>query len=198
MAQIMIRMLLLVLLLGSTACSSTSRNFEKINIGSGTVKGNELMVGPMTFDDSWSKPVGTLGCCWQRAGASSIAHNVPFPKKVSVYWSDLGQRRIYFTDVILDHARAEKLARNLPSYTWLSDGEVVSQPDPYIILGFGEQGEVKVWLSNASTSRNKSGRVLYEIGSAQAEWNQMREDKPDGANNDPRFFTCTFTRKRSL
>jgi len=160
----------------STACSSTSKTLEKIVVGSGTPKGNEIMVGGIEFDDTWSATGGSRHCCWAQAGGTSTKRGVAFPKKVSVYWSDLSQRRIYFTDVMLDQMRGAKLAQKLPSYKWSSDGEIVNDPEPYIILGFGVQGEVKVWLSNAATARNKTGRVLHEIGSAQAEWNPMRED----------------------
>jgi len=145
-------------------------------VGSGTIEGNEIAVGNITFDDSYSVPGGGIkSCCWQRAGGTSGIRNVSFPKKVSVYWSDLSQRRIYFNDVELDHALGAKLAGNLPIITIESSG-IKPRVKPYIILGFGEQGEVKVWLSNAPHGDNISGRVLHEIGSAQAQWNPMRED----------------------
>ncbi|WP_258872732.1 hypothetical protein [Thalassotalea euphylliae] len=41
---------------------------------------------------------------------------------------------------------------------------------PYLIVGFGEQGEVTVWISNARSEGNRKGRILVELGSGQATW----------------------------
>ncbi|WMO13984.1 hypothetical protein NI376_18510 [Pseudoalteromonas piscicida] len=64
--------------------------------------------------------------------------------------------------------KAYKIAGNLPSITHYT-GETETDVDPYIIFGFGEKGEVKMWISNAPFD-GVEGRILEEIGSAQATW----------------------------
>ena len=146
MVQKITQLLIICLLISLSACSSTSKNIAKITVGKGTVRGNEIMISQIQFDDQWKAPGGSAECCWQQAGGGMTKRNVPFPKKVSVVWSDLSQRRIYFTDVALDYKKGEEFAHNVPSFT-VHTGRVEMDPDPYLIVGFGENGEVKVWVA---------------------------------------------------
>ncbi|WP_199609910.1 DUF2931 family protein [Flocculibacter collagenilyticus] len=175
MAQRLIYILLIVTSLLSLGCKSSQPVIDYMVVGKGTPKGNDIMVGKIEFDDKWRAAGGSVSCCWTHAGGTSSLRNIPFPQKVSVVWSDLDQERIYFTDIPLN-GNAGQLAINLPSYTWESSGEIETKIKPYIIVGFGENGEVKVWLSNARSERNRVGRVLHEIGSGQAQWNPFPDD----------------------
>ncbi|WP_199609912.1 DUF2931 family protein [Flocculibacter collagenilyticus] len=176
MVKRLIYLFLIITSLLSLGCKSSQPVIDYMVVSASTVKGNELMVSQIKFDDQWGMPVGSLACCWQEAGAQSGVYNKPFPQKVSVVWSDLDQERIYFADIPLN-GNAGLLAKNLPTFTWRSSSEEEKEIYPYIIVGFGENGEVKVWLSNAHTSRNKIGRVLHEIGSGQAQWNPFPGDR---------------------
>ena len=169
MAQKITQLLIICLLISVSACSSTSKNIAKITVGKGTVRGNEIMISQIKFDDQWKAPGGSAECCWQQAGGTMTKRNVPFPKKVSVVWSDLSQRRIYFTDVALDYKKGEEFAQNVPPF-YYHTGEAEMNLHPYIIVGFGENGEVKVWVSNVAY-RDYEGRVIHEIGTGQAKWN---------------------------
>ncbi|WP_147302735.1 DUF2931 domain-containing protein [Thalassotalea euphylliae] len=128
------------------------------------------MIRPLVFDEKWKVPVGSLGCCWKESGAQSGAWDKLFPKKVAVQWHDESQSRLYSAEVKIDHKRGEEIARNLPPYTVISSGRIEKQPKPKLIVGFGENGEVTVWISNASSEMNKTGRILVELGSGQATW----------------------------
>ncbi|MFV1985230.1 MAG: hypothetical protein ACC657_16905, partial [Thiohalomonadales bacterium] len=55
---------------------------------------------------------------------------------------------------------------NLPGYTVISSQK--KRNGMYLIIGMGENGESVIWLSNAKSATNKTGRVLYVVGKAKA------------------------------
>ncbi|MBB1437002.1 DUF2931 family protein, partial [Pseudoalteromonas sp. SG43-6] len=126
-------------------CSSTG-TIDYMVAGGATQKGNEIWVQSITFDNSWGIPMGSLGCCWQSAGKTSGVYDQKFPEKVAVEWLDKSENRIYFGEVAINK-NGYKLAKNLPSYT-AHTGKVFKDVKPYLIVGMGESGEIKVWVSN--------------------------------------------------
>ncbi|MBB1336133.1 DUF2931 family protein, partial [Pseudoalteromonas sp. SR41-6] len=135
----------LALTLFVIGCSSTG-TIDYMVAGGATQKGNEIWVQSITFDNSWGIPMGSLGCCWQSAGKTSGVYDQKFPEKVAVEWLDKSENRIYFGEVAINK-NGYKLAKNLPSYT-AHTGKVFKDVKPYLIVGMGESGEIKVWVSN--------------------------------------------------
>ena len=162
-----LRFILLVCfsLLGS-ACSET---IDYMVIGSGTPRGNEIAISDISFDNnSWGAIGGITSCCWGYATGRNGVRNRPAPKTAYVQWYDFDQKIRYggtmqLSDNLYDYAT------DLPDFRWIAQNEKQKHTRPYLIFGFGENGEVVAWVSNAATDRNKEGRVMHEVGRIQAE-----------------------------
>ena len=151
-------------------CSSTGK-IDYMVAGVGTENGNAIWGRSIVFDDEWGIPSGAIECCYAQAGGTVSVYDKKFPEKVAVEWLDKSENRIYYGEVVIDK-NGYKLAKNLPSYT-AHTGKVFKDIKPYLIVGMGESGEIKVWISN-TPSAGFTGRVLHELASGQAQW---RENK---------------------
>ncbi|MGR3983450.1 DUF2931 family protein, partial [Pseudoalteromonas sp. 1181_04] len=151
----------LALTLFVIGCSSTGK-IDYMVAGVGTENGNAIWGRSVVFDDEWGIPSGAIECCYAQAGGTVSVYNQKFPEKVAVEWLDKSENRIYFGEVAIDK-KGYRLAKNLPSYT-AHTGKVFKDVKPYLIVGMGESGEIKVWLSN-TRSAGFTGRVLHELGS---------------------------------
>ncbi len=164
----MINKLYTVLLAVILLCSCSSHTeLEKLNIAISAYEKSDLMV-KLIFDDRFSPPAGSIGCCWGNANANSTFWGAEIPHKVKAQWWDYKQGKHYRATLSVQRDKAYKIAGNLPSITHYT-GETETDVEPYIIFGFGEKGEVKMWISNAPFD-GVEGRILEEIGSAQATW----------------------------
>jgi len=149
-----------------SACSDT---IDYMVVGSGTPRGNEIAISDISFDNnSWGAIGGITSCCWGYATGRNGARNKPAPKTAYLEWYDYDQKIRYggtmqLSDKLYDYAT------DLPNYRVIHSGRVERDPHPYFIFGFGENGEVVAWISNAATDRNKEGRVMHEVGRIQAE-----------------------------
>ena len=151
-------------------CSSTEK-IDYMVAGVGTESGNAIWGRSVVFDDTWGIPSGAIECCYAEAGGTVSLYDQKFPEKVAIEWLDKSENRIYYGEVAIDKA-GYKLAKNLPNFSYYT-GEVEDEIFPYLIIGMGETGEIKVWISN-TPSAGFTGRVLHELGSGQAQW---RENK---------------------
>ena len=155
---------LMLLTLSLTGCM---RTIDYMVVGTGTHEGNEIFVTKMTFDDEWSAIGGSMSCCWEWATGTQSVYNRSAPKSVYVQWYDYDPETGYEATVQLSN-ELYHFAKDLPTFHWVAQNEEQTKIHPYLILGFGETGEVVVWISNSATDRNKTGRVLHEVGRAQA------------------------------
>ena len=151
--------------MAASSCNSKTKLY-KYYVGFSTPSSNEIWVDKVIFDGKWTTPVGTMSCCWESAHVASFINGRPLPKNVFVQWLDKSENVIFKASIKLD-SNYEAQAESLPNYTVNhTDKEV--EAIIYIIIGMGPNGMVTVWLSNAVSWRNNTGRVLNVIGQKQA------------------------------
>lgn len=143
-------------------------------LGFATPDGNEIWVRDAIFDN-YKVPVGNMNCCWEAAGSTVSAHDLPLPKTVFVEWIQEKERLVYSTRVTLAKDLAAQ-ARALPEYRWLSDNEF--DKHVYVVVGMRPDGYTVVWLTNGKSARNKAGHVLLVVGEAQARSRPWDPAKP--------------------
>ncbi|KAF7774762.1 hypothetical protein PMAN_a3338 [Pseudoalteromonas marina] len=160
----------LTLTLFAVGCSSTGK-IDYMVAGVGTENGNAIWGRSIVFDDEWGIPSGAIECCYAQAGGTVSVYDQKFPEKVAVEWLDKSENRFYFGEVAIDK-NGYRLAKDLPRYTVVSTGRKAKEIIPYLIIGMSETGEIKVWLSNAPSGRNRVERVLHELASGQAQWRE--------------------------
>jgi hypothetical protein len=161
---------MLLLCLQLTACANTLLSSNKIipymSVGSGTPKGNDIWITEFVFDDNWTAPKGAGSCCWGKASGTQGIFNRPAPKRFKITWFDYLPERHFQAEVTLSDELYD-YTLNLPNYFYVVQKEE-TDIEPILIVGLGKEGEVVVWISNAAGSRNISGRVMHEVGRAQA------------------------------
>ncbi|MEZ7207721.1 hypothetical protein [Pseudoalteromonas sp. DY56-GL79] len=148
------------------SCSSHTE-LAQLDIGISAYENSDLMV-KIVFDDKFSPPAGAIGCCWGNAQKKGSFWGAEIPHKVDVEWRDYKQAKLYRASFKVQRKKAYHIIDELTPVTFAS-GRVDDDVNPFIIFGFGEKGEVKMWISNSAFAGVK-GRILEEIGSAQATW----------------------------
>ncbi|EPC04064.1 hypothetical protein L861_01795 [Litchfieldella anticariensis FP35 = DSM 16096] len=136
------RLGLLALLLVLTACEAEPRRY-KFSLGAnGGPTGWPVWVEELTFDHSWSSPVGNLGGGFDirppTGGKTAIlAHPVAAPQSMQARWFSYRTQTFYEIDLELPDTDAllRRWYREYPPSKYEHD----------LIVGFSGQGEVYVW-----------------------------------------------------
>ncbi|WP_396587068.1 DUF2931 family protein [Bermanella sp. R86510] len=161
MVQKLKQLFLSALLLNLLGCATT---IDYMVVGTGTHRDNKVHAGIIEFDNKWTAIGGIMTCCWEWATGTQGIYDTPPPKSVYVKWYDY-EPGIYYEATLSLSENLYELATNIPPY---HRGVEEVKSHPYLIIGFGENGEVVVWISNSARDGNKTGRVLHEVGRAQA------------------------------
>ncbi|MDK1287609.1 DUF2931 domain-containing protein [Pseudoalteromonas umbrosa] len=154
-------------------CSS-SYQVEEMSVGVAAEKGPILMVGEVTFDETWSVPAGAIGCCWKDSGALSFVYDTPFPNTVVIAWYDLSTELFWVGEAQIDNKTGYEFIQKMKPVIVRSTGEYFDDSTPYLIVGIKRNGLIKVWISNSSSEA--IGRQILEIGSGMA---QIKELPPE-------------------
>ena len=161
--------LMLVLSFFILACSTTSdvnEGFNSYTIGYAARDGYEIKI-LRAFIDGKRTVGGGVGCCWQSPGATISMFDNKLPAKIKILWQ-VEKTKIVYEVVIYIDKNSNQIVRDLPSYSLIHSGRI-KKPSRYFIVGFDENGEVIIWLSNTMSSINRRGRVIHEIGRAMGE-----------------------------
>ncbi|MCF6440522.1 DUF2931 domain-containing protein [Pseudoalteromonas luteoviolacea] len=168
--KIVISIGILLLIMG---CSS-SYQVKEMGVGVGAERSADLMVGTVLFDDQWSIPAGSIGCCWEDGGARSFVYDVPFPSKVVVAWYDMDTDLFRIGEAAIDNKAGYEFIQDLKPFINRRTGQYKDRKLPYLIVGMKRNGLIKVWISNAPA--DVLGRQILEIGSGMA---QIKELPPE-------------------
>ncbi|AOT11214.1 hypothetical protein [Pseudoalteromonas luteoviolacea] len=168
--RIIISIGILFLIMG---CSS-SYQVKEMSVGIGAERSADLMVGTVLFDDEWTVPAGSIGCCWGDGGARSFVYDVPFPSKVVVAWYDMDTDLFRVGEATIDNKAGYEFIKEMKPFIDRRTGQYKTRKHPYLIVGMKRNGLIKVWISNAPG--NYLGRQILEIGSGMA---QIKELPPE-------------------
>lgn len=147
-------------------CSS-SYQVKEMSVGVAAEDKSDLMVGTVLFDDAWSVPAGSIGCCWKDAGALSFVDGVNFPSKVVVAWYDMDTDLFRVGEAQIDNKTGYEFIQKMKPVIVRSTGEYFDDSTPYLIVGIKRNGLIKVWISNSSSAA--IDRQILEIGSGMAQ-----------------------------
>ncbi|MDK1287607.1 DUF2931 domain-containing protein [Pseudoalteromonas umbrosa] len=165
--------MLSILIVINTACSIT-RDIDELAVVVSAQNGSDFMVGAVQFDDSWSAPAGSVGCCWKDGGKMSFTYDIPFPKKVEVAWYDMDTDLFRVGEATIDNKAGYEFIQDLKPFINRRTGQYKDRKLPYLIVGMKRNGLIKVWISNAPA--DVLGRQILEIGSGMA---QIKELPPE-------------------
>ncbi|KZN63810.1 hypothetical protein N473_15955 [Pseudoalteromonas luteoviolacea CPMOR-1] len=168
--RIIISIGILLLIMG---CSSRYQ-VKEMSVGIAAEDKSDLMVGTVLFDDAWSVPAGSIGCCWKNAGALSFVDGVNFPSKVVVAWYDMDTDLFRVGEAKIDNKAGYEFIKEMKPFKDRRTGQYKARKLPYLIVGMKRDGLIKVWISNAPG--NYLGRQILEIGSGMA---QIKELPPE-------------------
>ena len=153
----------LITLSGCAILGIGSRNVD-YTVGFTTIDGNEIFIRAAHFDDTWGGPVGFVSCCWDDAGAGVIPLYRPLPRKAYLRWHQTEEEIVYEATLTLPKD-IRRQARAMPEYELISSGR--KDKHVYLVFGMKPDGRVEAWLTNASSGRNRKGRVRYVLAQAQ-------------------------------
>ncbi|KZN49167.1 hypothetical protein [Pseudoalteromonas luteoviolacea] len=168
------RIIILISALSLLIGCSSSYQVKEMSVGIAAEDKSDLMVGTVLFDDAWSVPAGSVGCCWKDAGVLSFVDGVNFPSKVVVAWYDMDTDLFRVGEAQIDNKTGYEFIQKMKPVIVRSTGEYFDDSTPYLIVGIKRNGLIKVWISNSSSEA--IGRQILEIGSGMA---QIKELPPE-------------------
>lgn len=161
------RIIILISTLSLLMGCSSSYQVKEMSVGVAAEDKSDLMVGTVLFDDAWSVPAGSIGCCWKDAGALSFVDGVNFPSKVVVAWYDMDTDLFRVGEAQIDNKTGYEFIQKMKPVIVRSTGEYFDDSTPYLIVGIKRNGLIKVWISNSSSAA--IDRQILEIGSGMAQ-----------------------------
>ncbi|KZN63809.1 hypothetical protein N473_15950 [Pseudoalteromonas luteoviolacea CPMOR-1] len=168
------RIIILISALNLLIGCSSRYQVKEMSVGIGAERSADLMVGTVLFDDEWTVPAGSIGCCWGDGGARSFVYDVPFPSKVVVAWYDMDTDLFRVGEATMDNKAGYEFIKEMKPFIDRRTGQYKDRKLPYLIVGIKRNGLIKVWISNAPG--NYLGRQILEIGSGMA---QIKELPPE-------------------
>ncbi|MCF6440523.1 hypothetical protein L1077_13885 [Pseudoalteromonas luteoviolacea] len=168
------RIIILISALSLLIGCSSNYQVKEMSVGVAAEDKSDLMVGTVLFDDAWSVPAGSIGCCWKDAGVLSFVDGVSFPSKVVVAWYDMDTDLFRVGEATIDNKAGYEFIQQIKPFINRRTGQYKNWKHPYLIVGIKRNGLMKVWISNAPA--DVIGRQILEIGSGMA---QIKELPPE-------------------